>query len=191
MSEEQKETKPREEITDDGIDADEMQQLAEIENEVEEVNRKQKELSRSFSSRRVTISPTLPPEYLEAYERICPGAGKKILLSSHELAEREQSVDLEIRKREQSRIEKDTDANSKRADRAQVLAFILSMTVILGGIFLIAIGKDTAGLGSIITSVVALVSVFIVSRFKSPKKQKSEIPDEVISAIKFLLENND
>ena len=139
--------------------------LDEIAEAVSEVSEEQRQFQRKvIQSQSLTISPTLPPEYLEAYEEMCPGAGRTILLSSHELAKREQEADLELRRREQSLREKESENSDKRASRAQVFAFVLSTVAIVGGIVLLALGKEIAGLGAIITPVAGLVVAFIANR---------------------------
>ncbi len=169
-------------------------QLSEIADEVEQVSKEQKELrDQIVQSQSLTISPTLPPEYLEAYEKLCPGAGRKVLLSSHELAEREQEVELELRKREQTQRESESQQRSKRADRGQLYAFLLAGLAVVGGIVLLAMGRDAGGLGAIITPVVGLVAVFIVNRAFPGNRLNAggEVPNEVLDKLVQKLTNNE
>lgn len=164
--------------------------LTDIADEVEKVSQGQDQLREQLvKSQSLTISSTLPPDYLQAYEEFCPGAGRKILLSSHELAEREQEVELELRKREQSRRESDSDRASNRADRAQVFAFVLALITLIGGIVLTAIGRDVGGLAAIITPVVGLVAVFIVNRAFPARRQS--LPADIVNTILSQLSNED
>ncbi len=152
-------------------------QLQRIARDIANLNDQGKQIVRLAQTQSLTISPTLPPEYLEAYERLCPGAGKRILLSSVELAEREQTVDLEIRREQSALVVEIERRKSARADRGQAFAFILSAVAILGGIGLLAFGKSVAGLGTIITAVAGLVLVFRANRPRPAERRNEEKPD--------------
>ena len=70
--------------------------------------------------------------------------------------------------------------NNKRASRAQVFAFIISLIVILGGLGLIFLGMNVGGLALVLGSLATLVAVFFGGKAKNKKElqQKSEkIPD--------------
>jgi uncharacterized membrane protein len=172
----------------DEPDSSQSRQISQIADDVENVTKEQKRLKeRLVESRSLTISPTLPPDYLEAYERLCPGAGRKILLSSNELAEREQETDLELRRRDQDLKENESKQSSRRSDRAQMYAFILSMTAVVGGLVLLALGMDVAGLGAIITPVAGLVAVFITNRVL-PRGRGTEERDDSAELLRQMLE---
>lgn len=55
-------------------------------------------------------------------------------------------------------------ANIKSQTRGAYFGFIVAMTAILGGIYLITIGKSASGLSAIVTSLVALATVFIFGK---------------------------
>jgi uncharacterized membrane protein len=155
----------------------ERDQLQKIARDIANLNDQGKQMVRLAQTQSLTISPTLPPEYLEAYERLCPGAGKRILLSSVELAEREQTVDLDIRREQSALLAEIERKKSARADRGQVFAFVLSAVTILGGIGLLALGKPIAGLGAIITPIAGLVLVFVTNRLKPADQRNEEKPN--------------
>ena len=46
----------------------------------------------------------------------------------------------------------------------QVFAFIIMMTALLGGFYLIDRGKDTAGLSAILTAIAVPLATFVYSR---------------------------
>lgn len=66
------------------------------------------------------------------------------------------------------------DANCKVQRTGPIYGFIICMTAILGGIFLIYVGKNAAGLASIITALGALAIVFVIGK----TKQKKELDDK-------------
>jgi len=54
-----------------------------------------------------------------------------------------------------------------------IYGFIVAMTAIVGGVYLILQGKDTQGLAAVITTVVALAAVFFYGR-REEKKELQE-----------------
>lgn len=114
---------------DQGVSAETPYSESPLENP-DQFSREQQRLGHLVQTQSVTVSPTLPPEYLEQYEQICPGTGERILLSSVELAEKEQEADIKLRHRRQQIEEESNRARSRRADRAQWMAFVLSFTAI-------------------------------------------------------------
>lgn len=61
------------------------------------------------------------------------------------------------------------NVNAER--RGQVFAFILGLIAILGGIGLIAFGKDALGIVSIITAFTALAGVFVYGRYQQARER--------------------
>jgi flagellar motor component MotA len=50
-----------------------------------------------------------------------------------------------------------------------ILGFIVAMTVVLGGMWLVHDGKSVAGLASILTALASLVGVFVYSKYEQQK----------------------
>ena len=50
-----------------------------------------------------------------------------------------------------------------------VLGFIVAMTVVIGGMYLVHEGKSTAGLATILTALASLVGVFLYSKHEQQK----------------------
>ena len=58
------------------------------------------------------------------------------------------------------------------------MGFVLAMVVVVGGIVLIALGKDVAGLAALITAVVSLVGLFIYrERSEGATEGQGNAPD--------------
>lgn len=59
--------------------------------------------------------------------------------------------------------------NARIADvkRGQYLGFVLGMTTIIGGVFLLYTGHDIAGYASLLTAVGLLIGPFLVNRKKA------------------------
>ncbi len=67
-------------------------------------------------------------------------------------------------------LEKRVIASNVSAQRlGTVLGFIVAMTAIVGGIWLIHDGKSTAGLTSVLTALGSLVGVFVYSKHEQQK----------------------
>jgi uncharacterized membrane protein len=109
--------------------------------------------------------PLPPPEEMEKYERLLPGATK--LLFENFVNQSNHRMDLE-----KETIQKDI----KRADRGQIMAFILGLVALSGGIYLIFLGKDAQGLASIISALATLLGAFfggaILRRIERSQKNK-------------------
>ena len=61
--------------------------------------------------------------------------------------------------------------NIKSQNQGSWFGFIVSMTAVIGGIYLIAIGKQVSGLATIVANLAALAGIFVYVR----QKQKSEL----------------
>ena len=104
-------------------------------------------------------APLPPPHMLEQYERIMPGI-------SHRLVERmerqsDHRISLETKKM-------DADIVSER--KGQLFAFILAGLALLGSFYLIATGKDRAGIYGFITTFASLTTVFVVGKISQSRQ---------------------
>ena len=68
-------------------------------------------------------------------------------------------------------------AGLRRANRGQILGFIIGITAIVGGIYLIAIGKDGYGFASIVASLASLTGVFIYRAKQETTERKEKRAD--------------
>ena len=103
--------------------------------------------------------PIPPPSILEGYERLLPGAADRIL----SMAEKEQQ--------HRHQLEKDESVDNRlTVKRGAIFAFIITLSVVACGTYVIAIGKSGAGIAVILGALASLVSAFITGR--TPKKSK-------------------
>lgn len=114
--------------------------------------------------------PLPPPEMLANYENVKTGFAERIV----KRAEKEQKHRHEIEKIFAQRHQDQLDHKTLLSFRGQLLAFIIAMTVIGGGIYLIAIDKDAWGLSSIIGALAALVTAFIYGKRSESQQSKEE-----------------
>lgn len=94
--------------------------------------------------------PLPPPQILEGYESIVPGAADRILRMAEAQSESRLQIETTI-----------VTGDSRRAYLGIVAGFILSMVVIGGGIYLIATDHDWAGACLIGLNLVGLAGVFV------------------------------
>lgn len=112
--------------------------------------------------------PLPPPNILEQYERLVPGAADRILrLWEDEVAHRRE---LELKR---SDIERDQIANEcKLRAKGQWLGFVLALCVL--GVALVAIvrGHPLAGLASVVIALGSVVAAYLYSDRKRPREER-------------------
>jgi len=103
--------------------------------------------------------PLPPPEILQKYNEILPGAAERII----KMAESQHEHRLLLEK-------KVVESNTFSQRVGLILGFVIAMTAIVGGIWLSSSGKSGAGLTSIIAALAALVGVFIYGKIQQGKE---------------------
>lgn len=108
--------------------------------------------------------PLPPPEILQHYDTIVPGAANRIL----EMAENWQRHQEQYEKTEQEQegyalatTRKVVMGNSKRSYLGVICAFVIAITGLVGGIILSATGSWTSGLTISLSSLAILTGVFV------------------------------
>jgi len=94
--------------------------------------------------------PIPPPQTLEGYEMLVPGAADRILKVAE--AQTAHRIDME------STVIR---GDSKRSYLGLLAGFVLSTMVIAGGIYLVALGHDWAGAGLVGLNLTGLAAVFV------------------------------
>lgn len=105
-------------------------------------------------------SPLPPASEMEHYEAIYPGFTK--ILMERYVKQSEHRMELE---------NKVIDSGIKNTSRGQIFAFILALTTISIGAFLLYLNKDAYGILSILGALATLVGVFIYGN-KSKKNER-------------------
>lgn len=129
--------------------------------------------------RRFFQGPHPSPEMIGRYEDAIPGLGM-LLIQRGNL---EQDFRHEMARKEQEESRACLTYVATKTYIGQACAFILGMTGIGGGIYLLANDKETGGLAAIITTLVALVGAFIAGQYwqqpsDDPTGDADEIDDE-------------
>jgi uncharacterized membrane protein len=107
--------------------------------------------------------PLPPPEILIKYNEAVPGGAERIIAMAERQSEHRQELEKKV-----------IETNCATQRTGPVYGFIICMTAILGGIYLIRVGKSPEGLGSIIAALVSLATVFIVGRVKQQKELREK-----------------
>ncbi|MGA9509161.1 MAG: DUF2335 domain-containing protein [Candidatus Sulfotelmatobacter sp.] len=103
--------------------------------------------------------PLPPPDALERYNQILPGAAERIIA----MAENQQS--------HRQGLEKHVIHSNVEAQRlGTLLGFVVAMTVVIGGMYLVHEGKSGEGLAAILTALASLVGVFLYSKHEQQKE---------------------
>ena len=108
--------------------------------------------------------PLPPPEILQQYDAIAPGAANRILA----MAENAQQHEIDLGKAASARADQMLSQADQTLTRAAVsskrglwFAFIIVLLGIGIGAFLILLGKETMGLAAILTPFAALAGLFV------------------------------
>lgn len=116
--------------------------------------------------------PMPPPSMLREYDAALPGLAERLVAR----AEAEQQFRHKTGEFQMDTVSKEQWHAAAKTYLGQILAFIIAMTAIGGGIILLALGKSTAGLASIIAALVALVAVFIAGKVVEALRAKADQP---------------
>jgi uncharacterized membrane protein len=100
--------------------------------------------------------PIPPPDHLAMYEKMVPGIAKQFLEEPHREAEHRRRLETQL-----------VEAQIKLANKGQILAFILASVTVFASFSLIYFGHNLEGLGTLLLSVGAFVSIFIYGKHKS------------------------
>lgn len=105
-------------------------------------------------------APFPPATELERYEAVYPGFAEKLMERYVKQSEHRMSIENKV-----------IDSGIKNSARGQFFAFALALITILIGAFLIYLNKDVLGIVAILSSLAALVGVFIYGN-KSKKDER-------------------
>ncbi|MBI3941216.1 MAG: DUF2335 domain-containing protein [Acidobacteria bacterium] len=124
------------------------------------MSKKDKRLVSLTHTQQLTFSgPLPPPSMLLKYNEVFPGCGERIVAMAESQSNHRQDIEKSVVK-----------SNIRNESRGQLFAFLLALAAIIGGFFLVAIGKDVAGLSIIITDAAVLAGTFIYKRVSQRKE---------------------
>ncbi len=103
--------------------------------------------------------PIPPPDYLALYEKMVPGISKRFLEEPHAEAEHRRSLETKM-----------VDAQIELGKRGQIIACCIASACVIGSFTAIFSGHNLWGLGALLLSVGAFVSVFIYGKNSKPNR---------------------
>jgi uncharacterized membrane protein len=103
--------------------------------------------------------PLPPPDAPERYNQILPGAAERIIAMAESQHDHRQGLERHV-----------IHSNVAAQRLGTVLGFIVAMTVVIGGMFLVHEGKSGEGLAAILTALASLVGVFLYSKREQQKE---------------------
>lgn len=137
--------------------------VSEVINDFERLDPEQRErVIMTIQRQEAYMGPIPRPEDFEKYEQTLPGAADRILSMAERQALHRQKLE-----------EKVIYSEIKDSRKGQIFGFIIAMSVILGGFYLIGIGKDAFGIVAIVSALASLVGVFVYGK-KTDKKELEE-----------------
>ena len=99
--------------------------------------------------------PLPPPNILARYNDVLPDGANRIVAMAESQARHRQNLESAV-----------VGGNVANEKRGQIFAFLLGMTAIVGGVFLIMEDKNAQGLASIIAAFTALAVAFSAGRIQ-------------------------
>jgi uncharacterized membrane protein len=107
--------------------------------------------------------PIPPPGMLVKYNEAFPGAAERIVAMAERQSAHRENMETTV-----------VTAGARSQTRGSWFAFIIAMTAILGGVYLIKLGKSAEGLSAIVGSLAALTAVFVYGKNKQGKELKDK-----------------
>lgn len=112
--------------------------------------------------------PLPPPQILERYDKVLPGGAERIAGWVEKQSGHRQSMEL-------TKLLGDL-ANEKRG---QWFAFLITLSTVASGVYLISQDKDATGLALILTELAAIAGLFIYGR-ESQRGERERMRKELI-----------
>ena len=104
--------------------------------------------------------PIPPPNLLARYNEVVPNGAERIMAMAERQSSHREGLEKQV-------LAGNLDSQKQGNNRA----FILSLVIVLGGIYLMATGKSGWGFAAIITSLTSLVSVFAIAKREQRKER--------------------
>ena len=96
------------------------------------------------------LGPLPHPDHLREYENILSGSADRLMTMVEEQAQHRRQLEKSV-----------TISNTKLETRGQILGFVIAMTALIGGGYIMASGQSVWGAAVAISAVAGLAGVFI------------------------------
>lgn len=111
--------------------------------------------------------PLPPPETFGSYDKVLPGAAERILRMAEKQQEHRHSMEMRI-------VRGEIGAEYL----GQLFAFLLGVTGMGGGIYLMAIGVSGFGIAAFLAALATLAGAFIITKKNDAALQKESLQDQ-------------
>lgn len=114
----------------------------------------------NFQQNVVIPGPIPSAEALNKYNQVLPGAADRILsMAERQQAHRHSLETIAVRSKE------------RKGFLGQIFGFVIAMTAIIAGSYLLSIGKSAEGFTTMIVAIGSIVSLFIIGRRAQTKER--------------------
>lgn len=107
--------------------------------------------------------PLPPPEILTGYNSALAGGAERVVAMAEKQSQHRQDLERLV-----------VESNCRTQERGPWLGFIICMTAILGGVYLIHTGDNASGLAAVISALGSLVVIFVLGRRKQGRELTSK-----------------
>jgi len=121
---------------------------------------KKQPVMQSISITEAYSGPIHHPKQFKQYELILPGYADRILKMAESQALHRQDLEKTV-----------VFSGAKDSKRGQIFAFIIAITIVIGGVVSITMGRDVSGYGMLFTAIVPLGGAFVIGK-KSEKDER-------------------
>jgi uncharacterized membrane protein len=109
---------------------------------------------------RLHRGPLPTPEMLRQYDAVLPGCARRMVEGWENQTQHRQRLERRM-----------VDANIQNRSRGQIMAFIIAMTAIIGGIVLVATDHRVAGLATIFVPLSSIIAIFVYSQIRARRAE--------------------
>ena len=108
--------------------------------------------------------PLPTAEELQKYNTVFEGCAERLVALAENQSNHRQVIEKAV-----------VNGNVAAEKRGQIFGFIIAMTAVIGGIYLIANDRSVEGLVAIIAALSALVGVFVYGRIQQKKERETKL----------------
>lgn len=97
------------------------------------------------------------------YNEVLPNGAERILAMAEQQSSHRQQLEKTV-----------VESNCKSEKRGTYCGFTLCLIALLGGFWLLSVGKDGSGIAAVITSLASPLGVFIYGKFKQSQERQDK-----------------
>jgi len=110
-------------------------------------------------SRSQYSGPLPPPEILQAIDDACPGGAGRVITQMEEQGRHRRSLETIV-----------VTGDDRREDKGQIFGFVLCLTVVIGGVVLLALGINLGGYIALIGGLGLPAGLFVYKKIEAKQE---------------------